>query len=147
VVAPWHAAGVEWELAGAKLLSYAPNLSAGRRARREGFDDALLVATDGRVLEGPTFSVAWVVHGVLETPSLDLGILGSITRRLILEDARSLGLKVEEGSWPLERLEEASEVMALSTIREVQPVEAIGETRWEPGPVTASLAEAFARRI
>jgi branched-subunit amino acid aminotransferase/4-amino-4-deoxychorismate lyase len=146
VRAPWHASGEDWELAGAKLLSYAPNLAASRRAHREGFDDALLLTIEGRVLEGPTFSVAWVVDGVLETPSLDLGILGSITRRVVLEDALGLGMEVEEGVWGLERLEEASEVMALSTIREVQAVEAVGGLRFEPGPVTARLADAFARR-
>ena len=32
VEAPWHAAGVEWDLAGAKILSYAPSLAASRRA-------------------------------------------------------------------------------------------------------------------
>ena len=146
VTAPWHSGGVDWELAGAKLLSYAPNLAASRRARGEGFDDALLLTVDGWVLEGPTFSVAWVVDGVLETPSLELGILGSITRRVVLEDARNLELEVVEGRWGLDRLAAASEVMALSTIREVQPVGAVGERRWEPGPVTKRLAEAFARR-
>ncbi|MFQ5522780.1 MAG: aminotransferase class IV [Acidimicrobiia bacterium] len=146
ITAPWHSAGLDWELAGAKLLSYAPNLAASRHARAEGFDDALLVTVDGSVLEGPTFSVAWVVDGVLETPSLDLGILGSITRRVVLEDARNQGLKVEEGRWPLDRLDEATEVLALSTIREVQAVAAVGNRRWEPGPVTAQLAEVFARR-
>jgi branched-subunit amino acid aminotransferase/4-amino-4-deoxychorismate lyase len=90
VVAPWHAAGVSWELAGAKVLSYAPNLSATRRANSEGFDDALLLTVDGLMLEGPTFCVAWVVDGVLETPSLDLGILDSITRRVVLEEAAIL---------------------------------------------------------
>ena len=143
VEAPWHAAGVEWDLAGAKILSYAPNLAASRRARSEGFDDALLLATEGVVLEGPTFSVAWVVAGILETPTLDLGILDSITRRVVLEEAERMGLEVIEGSWNLDRIAEASEVMALSTVREVQVVSHIGTLLFEPGPVTSKLASAF----
>jgi len=143
VVAPWHAAGVDWALAGVKMTSYAPNLSATRNARAAGFDDALLMTVDDRVLEGPTFSVAWVIDGIIETPSLQLGILDSITRRVILELAADCSIGVLEGSWELQRVAEASEAMALSTIREVQPVAEIGDLRFEEGPVTSRLADAF----
>jgi branched-subunit amino acid aminotransferase/4-amino-4-deoxychorismate lyase len=145
--APWHAAGAEWELAGAKVTSYAPNMAASRRAHAAGYDDALLLSLDETVLEGPTFSVAWVVDGVLETPTLDLGILDSITRRLVVEAAPGIGVEVEEGSWPLSRLDQASEVMVWSTIREVQAVGAVGATRFTPGPVTQDLAGLFAKLV
>lgn len=144
VAAPWHAAGVEWALAGAKTISYAPNLAATRAAIAAGFDEALLVTTDDVILEGPTFSVAWVVDGALETPDLGLGILDSITRSVVLDLAREEGIDVVEGRFALERLESATEVMALSTIREVQPVVAIGDRVWEPGPTTERLAAGFA---
>ncbi|MEX1126432.1 MAG: aminotransferase class IV [Acidimicrobiia bacterium] len=147
VAAPWHAAGVDWDLAGAKVLSYAPNLSASRRATQEGFDDALLLTVDGLMLEGPTFCVAWVVEDVLETPSLDLGILDSITRRAVLEDASRLGVRCIEGRWPLDRLKAASEVMAMSTIREIQPVSMVGDLAFGEGPITSDLARAFAQRL
>lgn len=147
VTAPWHAAGSPWELAGAKILSYAPNMSATRRAVAEGFGDALLVTVDDVMLEGPTFAVAWVIGGVVETPSLDLGILESITRRVMIELASGLGLDLREGQWTLDRLEIADEVMALSTVREIQPVSAVGRRRFVEGPVTANLARQFAQRI
>lgn len=146
VVAPWHAAGVDWELAGAKILSYGPNMAAARRSKSEGFDDALLLTVEHIILEGPTFSVAWVVDGALETPGLALGILDSITRRVVLDVAREAEVRVVEGSWDLERLGAASEVMALSTIREVQSVVAVGDRTWNPGAVTEGLARSFARR-
>ncbi len=147
VVAPWHGAGVHWDLAGAKIISYAPNLAATRRAQTEGFEDALLVTVDDLVLEGPTFAVAWVVDGVLETPTLELGILDSITRRVVLEEAMHLGLDVVEGTWGIDRIDDASEVMAMSTIREVQPIVSIGDMSFEPGKVTERLGEAFHARV
>jgi branched-subunit amino acid aminotransferase/4-amino-4-deoxychorismate lyase len=147
VEAPWHAAGIEWDLAGAKLISYAPNMAATRKAQAEGFDDALLLTPDGVVLEGPTFSVGWVADGVLETPSLELGILDSITRRVVLDLASGLEIQVVEGRWGLDRLDSASEVTAWSTVREVQPVVAVGERSWDPGPVTKRLGIVFADRI
>jgi branched-subunit amino acid aminotransferase/4-amino-4-deoxychorismate lyase len=147
VEAPWHAAGVDWDLSGVKVISYAPNMAAIRRAQAEGFDDALLVTTDGVVLEGPTFAVGWVVDGVLETPTLDLGILDSITRRVVVDIAVELGIEVVEGRWHLDRLGDASEVTAWSTILEIQAVIAIGKRTWEPGPVTRQLSTAFVERV
>jgi len=147
ITAPWHAAGVEWDLAGAKVLSYAPNMAATRRAVSEGFGDALLTTVEGVMLEGPTFAVAWVVDGTIETPGLELGILDSITRRVMLELATSLGFEVLEGIWGLDRLADAQEVMALSTAREIQPVSAVGQSRFHEGPVTADLARLFYQRV
>ncbi len=144
VTAPWHSSGSTWSLAGAKTISYAPNLAATREANGAGFDDALLLSSDGVMLEGPTFSVAWVVDGKLETPGLELAILDSITRRVVLDLARGLGIEVVEGAWSLDRLAAAMEVMALSTIREVQPVVAVGHSLWEAGAVTEALSGVFA---
>ena len=147
VRAPWHSGGSEWELRGAKVLSYAPNMAASRSAQARGFDDALLMTDDGVILEGPTFSIAWVVDGVIETPSLDLGILDSITRRHVIRLARDMGHEVLEGIWKTTRLADADEVLAVSTIRQVQPVIQIGDWSFEPGPVTAGLAIAFAQLV
>lgn len=147
VPAPWHAAGVDWELAGAKVLSYAPNLSASRRAVAAGFDDALLTTVEGVILEGPTFSIAWVVRGVLETPGLELGILDSITRRVMLEMADELEIEVKQGRWSLDRLQLAGEVLAVATVREIQPVSAVGPMRFHEGPVTADLARLYHQRV
>ncbi len=147
VVAPRHAAGVDWALAGAKLISYAPNLSASRHAESQGFDDALLLSTDGVVLEGPTFSVGWAVDDRLETPSLGLGILASVTRGVTLNLAREMGIEIVEGVWELDRLDQATEVMAMSTIREVQGVTAVGERAFETGPMTQRLAARFGELI
>ena len=143
VPAPWHAPS--WELAGAKTLSYAPNLAARRTAISAGFDDALLISGDGDILEGPTFSIAWVCDGHLELPSLGLGILDSITRQLVADDALTT-MDVVEGRWGLDRLDEASEVLVMSTVREVQPVAAVGALRFRSGPVTRWLSAAFGQR-
>lgn len=147
VRAPWHGAGEEWSLAGAKVLSYAANLAATRTARSLGGDDALLLTADDTILEGPTFSVAWARDGVLETPALGLGILDSITRRHVIAIAAEAGIPVVEGEWELGRLDEATEVLVMSTIREVQPVVAVDESDFEPGEMTALLAEGFRQLV
>jgi branched-chain amino acid aminotransferase len=111
-------------LNGVKSLSYAANMQASRLARARGADEALLVRPDGIVLEAPTSTLFWVTaDGTLRTPSLDVGILASITRdRLIRE------LEVDEGAFPLEDLLGAREAFLASTVREVQGVSAVNET-------------------
>lgn len=145
VHAPWHSAGRPWGLAGVKSLSYAPNVAASRSAHTRGFDDALLLG-EGWVLEGPTFTIGWVKDGVLVTPSLELLILDSITRRHALAAAHDLGIAIEEGRYSLDHLLAADEVFALSTIKEVVSVGSVGPAEFAPGPVAGLLFEAFTAR-
>lgn len=142
--APWHGAGEPWPLAGAKTLSYAPNLASALVAQRSGYDDALLVSRDGIVLEGTHYGVGWFVDGAFETPSLDTGILASITRAAVLEVLARLDVPVREVEVPLARIHAADEVCALSTVREVTAVVAIGDREFPEGERTRRLAEGFA---
>ena len=139
VEAPWHPDGAVSELTGAKTLSYGPNVAARFHAKAEGYGDALLVGRSGNVLEGPTNTVAWITDGVLETPELELGILASVTRQAVLDVAGRIGLPVSEGAFPLQRMLDAGEVMALSTLREVQPVVRVGDVDKAVGPITEQL--------
>jgi len=143
VPAPWHPGGQPWELAGVKTLSYAPNMGATRVAQAAGFDEALLITSDGIILESPTAGVIWMVDGTIETAEADLGILTSVTVEIILASADGLGIDVCRGAFPLDRLDEASEIAILSTTREIVPVVAVGDCQWVPGPVTAQLAGAY----
>lgn len=127
-------------LNGVKSLSYAANMQATRLAMARGADEAVLVRPDGTVLEAPTSTLFWVSEGRLRTPSLDVGILASITRHRLVRE-----LDVEEGSFPLDDLLGASEAFLGSTVREVQAVSAVDETELPecPGTRTQAAREAF----
>jgi branched-subunit amino acid aminotransferase/4-amino-4-deoxychorismate lyase len=139
----WHPATDVGGFAGVKWTSYAPNMASTDKAHEAGFDDALLLTADSTVLEGPTFTIAWVREGRLETPSLELGILASITRDVMCEAAERLGLEVKQGFFPLDRLVGADEAFALSTVKEVTPIERIGEHEVPVGEIGVSLAAEF----
>jgi branched-subunit amino acid aminotransferase/4-amino-4-deoxychorismate lyase len=143
LAAPWAPGGDHSELTGAKTLSYANNMRATEEARGRGFHDALLLSRDGVVIEGPTFTVAWFRDGVLETPALDLGILASITRSAAVEAAGRLGIEVAEGRYPLERITAADEAVAMSTVKEVLPIVAVGQVELPAGPLSRRLADTF----
>lgn len=135
-----------WLLGGVKSTSYAVNMAAEAEAHRRGADDALFLASDATVLEGPVTNVWWWADRTLYTPSLELGILAGVTRSQILESAAVLGYEIEEGRYPLERLAVADEAFTSSSVREVMPVveldqRPIGSGR--PGPTARALQKAL----
>lgn len=149
--APWHSDGAQWELLGAKTLSYGNNFGAIRQAKLAGFDDALLIGRSKRMLEGPTFTVGWVIHEgdqvVYETPAMSLGILDSITRRIALEAAEKAGLVIREVNETLDRLDDAVEFFALSTLRDTVSVTKVGDRSFPVGPATLALRVAMQELI
>src|SRR5262249_14464060 len=134
-----------WLLAGTKSTSYAVHMAAELEARRRGADDALLVDTEGVVLEGPVTNIWWRSGATLFTPSLELGILAGETRAALLELAPELGLRVEEGAYQLDTLHAADEVFTSSSVREVMPVVAVDGTVFPRGPVAPGLQDALRR--
>ena len=135
-----------WLLGGVKSTSYAVNMAAEEEARRRGADDAVFLASDRTVLEGPVTNIWWREASTLYTPSLELGILAGVTRSQILRSAEELGYPVEQGRYPLERLAGAAEAFTSSSVREIMPVveldgAAIAER--SPGPIAQALQQAL----
>ena len=147
VLAPWVLPPETYGVAGAKTMSYMPNMTASRVAVAAGATDALLVTREGAVLEGPTFAVYWAVDGVLHAPQVGLGIVDSISRRTVLEEAERARVPVVEGTWKLEDLVHADEFMMSSAVRPVLPVARVGAYTFEGRtPVRDRLAHALEAR-
>lgn len=146
--APWVQPVEAYGAAGAKSMSYSPNMTARRRALAAGGDDALLYSVpDGLVLEGPTFGVLFVARGIVHAPDTGLGIVDSISRRTLLEVAHAHQLDVMTGRWPLEALADADEVIVSSALRGAHAVQRVGA--WTYGrshPVTDLLARGLGER-
>jgi len=132
-----------WLLGGVKSTSYAVNMAAEAEARRRGADDAVFVAPDGTVLEGPVTNVWWRLGRTLYTPSLELGILAGVTRAALLEQAPRLGYEVQEGAFPLDTLLSAEEAFTSSSVREVLPVAEIDGRPLGRGPASEELQTAL----
>jgi branched-subunit amino acid aminotransferase/4-amino-4-deoxychorismate lyase len=133
-------------LGGVKSTSYALNMVAVDEAKRRGADDAVFLARDGIVLEGPTTNIWWRRGETLHTPALELGVLAGVTRDVVVETAPGLGYRVEEGTYRLSDLLAADEAFTSSSVREVMPVvevdgARIGEGR--PGPAARALQQAL----
>lgn len=127
-------------LVGVKHSSRAELVLALAEARSRGADEALLVNTTGRLVEGTGSNVFVVVDGRLLTPGLGSGCLPGVTRSLVLE-----ATDAEEAELPVEVLATAGEVLLTSSTRDVQPVASVdGRPLPAPGPVTEKAMAAFA---
>jgi branched-chain amino acid aminotransferase len=110
----WYAPG--YVLREHKLTSHFHGVQGRRLAVAGGFDDALLVAGDGRVGEGTNANVALLIADVLVTPAVD-GLLPGVCRAALLEVATAVGLPVEQRAVALDELFAAQAVIFTSSPR------------------------------
>ena len=131
---------------GMKTGNYLNNVLAKMEASRLGAKDALMLSPSGYLTECTTSNIFFVQGERILTPSLDCGILSGITREKVIQLARENGLTVEEGQWPPEALDNASELFLTGTIKKIMPVtqldgRTIGDGK--PGPVTQKLMRLY----
>ena len=131
--------------AGLKTISYADNVRALAFAHEHGASEAIFGNTRDELCEATGSNVFIVRDGHLVTPPEDSGCLLGVTRALVLELARDLGLDPLEGAVALGALANADEAFLTSTTREVQGIAHVDgvDLPLAPGPVTSTLAAAF----
>lgn len=104
-----------------KTLSYIDGIAAAREVAADA-DDALMLNTSGHVASATVANI-FMLHGdELITPSLDQGILPGITRRVLLNHAKELGLKPVKRAVRLEDLVRADAVFLCNSLRFIRPV-------------------------
>lgn len=137
---------VNVSLTRAKVAGYYVNSQfAKREVKKAGYDEALLLDTDGYVAEGPGENIFAVRRGVLKTPPLT-SVLEGITRDTIMTLARELRIPIREERLTRDDLYLADEAFFTGTAAEVTPIREIDDRRigsGQPGPVTRQLQETF----
>jgi aminodeoxychorismate lyase len=116
-------------LAGCKSASRLPYVLARAEAEAAGFDEALLLNTDGHVVEAASANVFWVEGSALFTPPLGDGPLPGVTRAAVLEVAQGLGISTAEISAKPARLHAAAGMFLTSSgpgVVEVSRLDGIG---------------------
>ncbi len=112
---------LRWARCSIKSLNLLPNLLAKQEANQAGAFEAILIK-DGLVTEGTSSNVVLVKGGALLTPPLSDQLLAGVTRKAVLELAKSNGIVVEERTVREEELEQADELFLIGTTIEVLPV-------------------------
>ena len=125
--------------------NYANSLLAKREALKDGYDEAMLLDTDGYVAEGSGENVFMVRKGVIKTPPLT-SILEGITRDTIMQLAAERGMRLVEERFTRDELYVADEAFFTGTAAEITPIREVDNRRigeGKPGPVTKELQSAF----
>lgn len=126
--------------------AYITSALAKTEAVESGFDEAILMNTQGKVCEATGMNVFIVRNGTLITPGLDQDILEGITRDSVLKLAEDLGIPTQQRPVDKSELIVADEVFLCGTAAKITPVNRI-ETFPLSGdrPITRRLKTLLAR--
>lgn len=119
-------------------------------ANINGYDEGIVLGTDGLVSEGSGENIFAVKAGKIATPMSYQSILPGITRHTAITIARELGIEVEARPIPREFLYVADEVFFTGTAAEISPIRAIDQIQigsGTRGPVTEKIQTRFFETI
>ena len=138
------------EVANAKINgNYVQSTVALNEALEQGFEETLLLDSDGFVAEGSGENFFMVKNNKLITPDLD-SCLDGITRRTIISLAKELEIDFEERKIQLEEVLESDEAFFTGTAVEVIPINAIDKESIADGlrgPITEKLQKAYLDQV
>ena len=125
--------------------NYVNSILAKREAIQSGYDEAIMLDTEGYVAEASGENIFIVSDGVLRTPPVT-AVLSGITRASIITLAHDMGMAVKERRFSRDELYLADEAFFTGTAAEVTPIREVDGRvigPGQPGPITLKLQEAF----
>lgn len=129
-----------------KSANYLHLLLAYQEARKNNFDEALLLNTRGFLAEASRANIFLVKDNCLITPALDCGCLPGITRDTVLALARKEKIKAIEARLTLEDLERAREAFLTNSLIEVMPLVSLDGkpvNKGKPGEITQRILKRY----
>jgi branched-chain amino acid aminotransferase len=122
--------------------AYITSSLAKTEAVDSGFDEAILLNTQGKVCEATGMNIFMVRNGTLYAPGVEQDVLEGITRDSILTIARTLGIPVVERPIDKSELFIADEVFLCGTAAKVTPIKQIENYKLSPDrPLTMKFKE------
>ena len=125
--------------------NYVNSVLAKNEVKLAGYDEAIMLDSEGFVAEASGENIFMVQHGVLKTPPPN-SILPGITRGSIIQLARDQGYTVVEERFARDELYVADEVFLTGTAAEVTPIREVDHRvigTGSPGPITLALQESY----
>lgn len=142
-ISSWSRHHIHVSLAKAKMMGqYTNSVLAKREAKLGGYDEALMMDTNGYISEGSGENFFIVKKGRLITPPLSASILEGVTRDTILALAREEGIPVAEEMLTRDQVYLADEAFFTGTAAEVTPIREIDNRKVGEGgvgPITKRL--------
>jgi branched-chain amino acid aminotransferase len=135
---------------GMKTFNFLNHIIAKMEAKASGFNEGILVNTDGFITEGTVSNIFMVKGKTVSTPSRAVGLLPGVTRQVILELAQEKGLKAVEATITPQQLSEADEAFLTNSLVEIMPLVALDGRplgKGVPGSVTQDLSHAYSQQV
>jgi len=124
---------------------YVNSILANAEVTAHGYDEALLLDTEGYVSEGAGENVFIVRNGVIYTPDV-ASCLDGITRDAVITIARDLGVEVREKRITRDEVYCADEAFFTGTAAEITPIREVDDRTigsGRRGPITEQLQNVF----
>ncbi len=109
-------------LSGIKSLNYLPSILSKIEAIENKKDEGLLLDTEGYVSETSFANIFWIKNKTLFTPSEECGILSGITRLIVINIGKNMGLKIKTGRFKKKALLNSSSAFITNSVREITQV-------------------------
>ncbi len=129
---------------------YVNSVLAKREAKLAGYDEAILLDSNGLVAEATGENIFLARGGVVYTPPLSSPILEGITRSSLLQLLRDLKVEVREMTFTRDMLYTADEVFLCGTAAEVTPVREVDNRKvgaGTAGPIAREVQETFLKAV
>ncbi|MDQ3838503.1 MAG: branched-chain amino acid transaminase [Thermoproteota archaeon] len=126
--------------------NYANSALARIEALKAGFDEAIMLNTNGKVIEAGAENIFIVKESLLITPPTSSGALEGITRDTVLAIAKENGIQYEIRDISRDELYTADEVFLTGTAAGIKPVAEIDNRSiadGKEGRITRQLKERF----
>jgi branched-chain amino acid aminotransferase len=125
--------------------NYVNSVLAKREALKMGYDEALMLDTEGYVSEASGENVFMVKNDILKTTPLT-SILPGITRDSVIQIARAKKINLVEERFTRDEFYTAQEAFFTGTAAELTPIREVDDRKigeGKPGPITKDLQVAF----
>ena len=126
--------------------NYLNSIIATQEAKRNGFDEAILLDHNGNLSEAPGENVFVVKDGKLVTPPLSSSALDGITRDAVIKIGRDLDLEVLERDVTRSELEISEEIFLTGTAAEITPIISMDGKKignGKPGNITKKIMSEY----
>ena len=128
------------------VANYTNSILSNREATDDGYDEALLLDSNGFVCQGSGENVFIIKNGVLYTPDLSGGALKGITRESIFQICKDLGIEIVVKRITRDEIYIADEAFFTGTAAEVTPIRELDRIEigcGSRGPLTEKIQSAF----
>jgi D-alanine transaminase len=140
---------LRWGRCDLKTLNLLPNVLASQIAKERGTFEAMLIR-DGVVTEGTKTNFFGVVNGSLRTHPCDSHILPGITRSVLRDLARTVGIELDETPIKASEIPKLTELFLTGTTTDVMPVVKLDDKpvgNGKPGELTRKLQRVLAESL